>query len=110
MAVIKADQMIDLALKGLLLPGLAIRYRDLPPTRARQGALPLCSSDTGCPRRCGLGETPHDGRPGMDTQVVRDGGLCPKHRSWIAWGVGVAGLMFAALLQLFLLAVTGKTA
>ena len=31
-----------------------------------------------------------------------------QHRPWLAWGVGVIGLMLAALLQIVLLAVTGR--
>lgn len=33
-----------------------------------------------------------------------------RQRSWIAWSIGIAGLVFAALLQVLLLAMTGRTA
>ncbi len=32
-----------------------------------------------------------------------------QHRSWAAWGIGMVGLLFAALLQILLLGFTGRT-
>ncbi len=32
-----------------------------------------------------------------------------QHRSWVAWSVGVAGLLFAGLLQVLMLGMTGRT-
>ncbi len=32
-----------------------------------------------------------------------------QQRSWLAWGIGIVGLIFAALLQVMLLAMTGRT-
>ena len=33
-----------------------------------------------------------------------------RHRPWLAWVVGVGGLLFAALLQTLMLGITGRTA
>ncbi len=109
-AVIKADQMIDLALKGLLLPGLAISIEDPATDEASQVLYRSAHQTQAVPgaavweRRLMMADREWTLRLFVTEAYVQ------KHRSWIAWGVGVAGLMFAALLQLFLLAVTGKTA
>ncbi|WP_295386562.1 hypothetical protein [uncultured Thiodictyon sp.] len=42
--------------------------------------------------------------------VVATEGYRQQHRPWLAWAVGVVGLLFATLLQVLMLGMTGRTA
>lgn len=108
-AVIKVDEMVEIAIKGQLPPGLVIELDD--PTADAAGRV-LYRSDSKA--RMAEGGPVWQGRLMMadrewTLRVFPTEAYLQQHRPWLAWGVGVAGLMFAALIQVLLLAVTGRT-
>jgi CHASE1-domain containing sensor protein len=109
-AVIKIDEMVEIATRGLLAPGLVFSLEDPATDPAMRE---LYRSDSSAASAAG-------DPAWQKTLMMADREWVLKlfvtdayrqaHRSWMAWGIGVAGLMFAALLQMLLLAVTGRTA
>ncbi len=106
--VIKVDQMVEIAIRGKLAPGLVIELDDRAAERDRRS---LFRSDADA--------SPSDGAAVWRTRVMmadRSWDLSIFHteaylnenRPWLAWGVGVVGLMLSALLQMVLLAITGR--
>ena len=109
-AVIKIDEMVEIATRGLLPPGLVFSLEDAdtePALRELYRSAPQAQATTGAPAW-------------QKTLVMADREWTLKlfvmdayrqeHRSWLAWGVSAAGLLFIALLQIFLLTLTGRTA
>jgi signal transduction histidine kinase/CheY-like chemotaxis protein/integral membrane sensor domain MASE1 len=109
-AVIKVDQMVDIAIKNKLAPGLIMEIEDPAaeagyrvlyrsggtPTAAQQQAAwqaPLMMAD----RKWVL-------------RIIPTEAYLQQHRPWLAWVVGVVGLVLAALLQMLMLGVTGRAA
>lgn len=108
-AVIKVDEMVDIAIKEQLAPGLVVEIDDPAAEETRRV---LYRSDRRARAAAGVPVWQTRLKMADREWTLR---LFPtetylrQHRPWIAWGVGVAGLMFAALLQALLLAVTGRT-
>jgi signal transduction histidine kinase len=112
--VIKIDETIEIATRGHIPGGLIFRLTD-----------PLVSPG-------GKGLLYHSANENLDGSLSKPGAnwetqlqmgdrnwiltisatadYRKQHRPWMAWAVGVAGLVFAALLQILMLGMTGRTA
>ncbi len=108
-SVIKVDDMARIAAGDLLPPGLVFRLRD-PQVSGPQGI--LFESDDG--------KSPYNAEYAWQTSlavadrhwtldVFPTAAYLEGHHTMLAWSVGVIGLMFATLLQITLLAMTGRT-
>lgn len=109
-AVIKIEDLVEIATRGQRFPGLVVELDD-PAADAGQRVLYRSDPDFAFA----------EGSPEWSTRltladrewtlrVLPDAGYLQAHRPWMAWAVGVAGLLFGALLQVLLLAVTGRAA
>ncbi len=111
-AVVKVDEMIAIATRDQVPLGLVFTLTDpaAPPGQAlvyRAADGPASPSPSGVPQwqtRLHMGDRQWD----LSVAMTRD--YLVPHRSWLAWGVGVAGLSFATLLQVLMLGMTGRTA
>jgi signal transduction histidine kinase len=112
-AVVKIDEMIDIATKGHIPAGLVIQLID-PMAPDGQGILyrtdPQNTVNNPSTRadfwKIGLRMGDRDWTLSVHTTAS----YRQQHRPWMAWIVGVAGLMFVTLLQILLLGMTGRTA
>ena len=112
-AVVKIDEMIDIATKGHIPAGLLIQLNDSQAPDG-QGILyrtdPQDTLNTPSTRadfwKIGLRMGDRDWTLSVHTTAS----YRQQHRPWMAWIVGVAGLMFVTLLQILLLGMTGRTA
>jgi hypothetical protein len=112
-AVVKIDEMIDIATQGHIPAGLVIQLID-PQAPDGQGILyrsaPQDIVNTPSARddlwKIGLRMGDRDWTLSVHTTTS----YRQQHRPWMAWIVGVAGLMFVTLLQILLLGMTGRTA
>jgi len=113
-AVVKVDEMIDIASRGRVPPGLSFHLTDVD---ASPAAALLYDSAGRVAGPSPIATTPAD----WSTQLRmgdRDWRLAisasedyrQAHRPWLAWAVGVIGLIFATLLQVLMLGMTGRTA
>jgi PAS domain S-box-containing protein len=112
-AVVKIDEMVAIATQGHVPAGLIFRLVD----PQAQGGLSLLYS-SGIP---GADEIAPDrtaspwkgalrmGDRDWELTVYPTEDYWRRHRPWMAWGVGVAGLLFASLLQILMLGMTGRT-
>ncbi len=112
--VLKVDELIDIALKGVVPPGLRVQLRDMHAPAANSL---LYRSDASA-----LEAAPFD--PGTvawskaisiadrswELALVPTDLYGEQGRRWFAWAVGVAGLLFASLLQVLMLGMTGRAA
>lgn len=109
-AVIKVDEMVELATHDHLQPGLVIEIDDPTAEPSKR----ILYRSPGAPATV-------PGAPVWTThllmadrewelRVSATGTHIEQHRPWLAWGTGVIGLLFAALLQMLLLAITGRAA
>ena len=106
-AVVKVDQMVELALHGQLADGLVARLYDAATQQS------WYVSDDRAIR-------PADGRlwqqrldvadRAWQLQVFPSQDYLQRQRPWVAWVVGVVGLLCATLLQVLLLSLTGRAA
>ena len=111
-AVVKVDEMIDIATRGQTPDGLGFHLIDphapqgqrLLYRSAMQGA--AASSTQVANWKTGL----RMGDRNWELAVFTTESYRLRHRPWLAWVVGVAGLMFATLLQTLMLGMTGRTA
>jgi diguanylate cyclase len=113
-AVIKVDEMIDIATRGRVPAGLIFHLSDLTATKDK-GL--LYRSDAPVAGPSPLQEIAADWSTGLRMgdrdwvlSVTATEDYRQQHRPWLAWAVGVVGLVFATLLQVQLLAMTGRTA
>jgi signal transduction histidine kinase/integral membrane sensor domain MASE1 len=112
-AVVKIDEMIDIATKDHIPAGLVIQLID-PMAPDGQGILyrtdPQDTVNNPSTRadfwKIGLRMGDRDWTLSVHTTAS----YRQQHRPWMAWIVGVAGLMFVTLLQILLLGMTGRTA
>ena len=112
-AVVKIDEMIDIATKGHIPAGLVIQLIDSQAPDG-QGILyrtdPQDTVNTPSKRadlwKIGLRMGDRD----WTLSIYTTASYRQQHRPWMAWIVGVAGLMFVTLLQILLLGMTGRTA
>ncbi len=112
--VLKVDQLIDIALKGVVPPGLQVQIRDVhaPATnsllyRSDASALevaPFDAKDIAWSTAIAVADRTWE-LALIPTRVYAEQG-----RRLFAWAVGVAGLLFTSLLQVLMLGMTGRAA
>ncbi|MEI6223691.1 MAG: CHASE domain-containing protein [Deltaproteobacteria bacterium] len=109
-AVIKVDEMMAIATRGHVPAGLAFELVD-PSAPSGTGLLFRSEgwSQTGRGASTWT-KTLGAGNQGWVLSVVITEDHFQAHRPWVAWAVGVVGLLFAALFQVLMLGVTGRTA
>ncbi len=112
-SVVKVDEMIAIATSGRVPAGLLFQLTD--PLASGQAL--LYSSQAGGEGHAVPPDRPADwktrlrmGDHDWELSVYTTENYRRQHRSWIAWIVGVAGLVFATLLQILILGMTGQTA
>jgi len=111
--VIKVDELVQIAIGNQLPEGLVVQLTD-PRAGADRQLLYRSSATT---EHGSEGDANHYGwSTGLmmadrswTLQVYPTPGYLREHRSWFAWGIGVAGLLFSALLQMMMLAMSGRT-
>lgn len=107
--VIKVDEMIEIATKGYIPAGLIVRLVD-PRGPAghnvlyQSGDRPIVSPVAPWRTTLPMGDR------NWELSVYATEEYLSRHRSWLSWAAGVAGLLFAALLQTLMLGMTGRTA
>ncbi|MBL8452821.1 MAG: CHASE domain-containing protein [Zoogloea sp.] len=106
-AVIQLDTLVDTALDGAMPPGLAVSLSD-----ATAGPLTLRShtTDPGAPSRVHWRGNLTAGDRQWHLEIQASDAYLQQNRPWVAWAVGVVGLLFATLLQTLMLGMTGRTA
>ncbi|AUB79747.1 CHASE domain-containing protein [Candidatus Thiodictyon syntrophicum] len=110
--VVKVDELVEIATRGLVPAGLVLRLTD-PAAPVAQGLLYQSQPGDAGPRpQAALhwGTVLRLGDRDWDLSVTPTADYRQQHRPWLAWAVGVAGLMFATLLQVLMLGMTGRTA
>jgi PAS domain S-box-containing protein len=113
-AVVKVDEMVDIATRGRVPAGLVFQLIDLQAPEG-QGLLyrydPQRVGDTlTAAREADWKTTLRMGDRNWGVSVYATESYRQRHRPWLAWAVGVAGLIFAVLLQILMLGMTGRTA
>lgn len=109
-AVIKVDEMIDIALKGLMSPGLIVSIEDLGTDTANQvlyrsdSKTVIAGQEPAWQKRLMMADREWTLKLFVTEAYVQ------QQRSWIAWGVGIVGLLLVGLLQSSMLAMTCRTA
>jgi PAS domain S-box-containing protein len=113
-AVIKLDEMVEIATKGSVPEGLAFELTDpqAPDGRGLLHRSAAWSAEVSRADRAGSAwSTPlRAGDREWLLSVAITEGHRQAHRPWAAWAVGVVGLIFAALFQVLMLATTGRAA
>ncbi len=107
-AVIKVDEMVQIATSGHLPTGLNFCLRDLeaPPDRK---LLYRSDSGTSRPEQNYIWKTNLTMADRIwSLEVFPTAGYLSSHRTWLAWGVGILGLLFVSLFQTMLLAMSGR--
>ncbi|WP_460028517.1 CHASE domain-containing protein [Methyloparacoccus murrellii] len=116
-SVVKVDQMLEIATRGLVPEGLSFRVTDA--REAGPHGLLYRSAATG--DAATPADVRHRDAPEWTTSlhmadrewlltVAADEAYRQHQRPWLAWAVGVVGLLFTALLQILLLGMTGRAA
>ncbi|MBS0345607.1 MAG: CHASE domain-containing protein [Proteobacteria bacterium] len=109
-AIINMDQLVAVAIGDGLPPGLHLELTDPAagpePQRLDRATQPI---DARSARAMWAGKIRAGDRT-WTLQVFADDNYLVLNRPWIAWGVGVVGLLFATLLQTLMLGMTGRTA
>ena len=112
-AVVKVDEMVEIATRGRVPAGLVFQLTD-PHAPEEQGILYHSQRQGASPAPPGRAATWKAGLRMGDREweltVLTTESYRQHHRPWLAWVVGVAGLMFSALLQILMLGMTGRTA
>lgn len=111
-AVVKVDELIDIATRGSVSAGLRFQVSDRQAAKGQE--LVYRSADQGSGDAVSSRATTWNtglrmGDRDWELSVVSTEQYRQQHRSWVAWAVGVAGLLFTALLQALLLGMTGRT-
>ena len=112
-SVVKVDEMVEIATRGHVADGLVFMLTD--PNAPKEKNLIYRSYANSS------GKNPSDRAGSWKTRLRmgdRDWELSvhttetyrQQHRPWMAWAVGVVGLLFAALLQILMLGITGRSA
>lgn len=109
-AVIRIDQMLKIALAGHLPDSLLIELED-PNIPGDQRLLYRTPGGQDSPPSAVSWTTSLQVADRQwSLRVLPTAAYIEQHRPWIAWAVGVIGLLVVALLQILLLAVTGRAA
>ena len=111
--VVRMDQLIALATQGKIPAGLQLQLTETAMPGAEEGVI---YRPDDFPGPSGATRHPGDQWRGHLRVGDRDWHLTlnatpaylRQHRSWAAWGVGMVGLVFAALLQILMLGYTGR--
>ena len=112
--VLKVDQLIDIALKGMVPSGLRLQIRDVhaPAVNSllyRSDANPL-EVEPFSVQEIAWSRTIIVADRTWELALVPTRQYEEQGRRWFAWAVGVAGLLFASLLQVLMLGMTGRAA
>ena len=109
--VLKIDQTIDIATQGYLPEGLAIEVSDpqAPMDRTLLYRSNQEGNDNAATQPSPWQTVLQMGDRTWLLSVHTTSAYQQQHRSWMAWIVGVVGLIFAALLQIMVLGMTGRT-
>ncbi|MCB1909113.1 MAG: PAS domain S-box protein [Rhodocyclaceae bacterium] len=111
-AVIKVDEMVARALAEDVSPDIVLRLSDPDAAAGRQ--LLFESAPPSEIAHDSEGLHWRDELAMMDRrwllEVMPTPGYLAEHRPWIAWGVGVVGLLLATLVQMLILGILGRTA
>ena len=106
--VIKLDEMIEIATKGIRQEHITFRLEDTTAEGERQG---IYSSNTAVQQPL----SPFAWQTNLhmaDRQWTLTVDPAPaylmQHRSWLTWTIGIVSLLIAVLLQMMMLAVTGR--
>lgn len=110
--VIKIDEMVEIATRQAAIPGLILQVDDVPPDGERKRVYrssvattdSALNSDYAWTRRLQMADRV------WEVRVIPTSGYLRQQPHLIALAVGIAGLLLASLLQVLLLATTGKTA
>ncbi len=113
-AVVKVDEMIDTATRGHVPPGLTFQVVDRD-AAAHRNLVYRSDALVDAPARAGAVAADWTAALRMGDRhwivaVQATPAYVRQQRSWLAWGVGVAGLVFATLVQILMLGMTGRTA
>ncbi len=109
-AIVKIDQLVEVAVQPRLPAGLHVELIDPAATGQTRRLDSLRSLSAGQPGPVAWRGPIHFGDREWQLVVFADESYLNVNRSWVAWGVGVAGLLFATLLQILILGMTGRTA
>ncbi len=106
-AVLRLDTLVETAIHGAIPNGLSLSLTDPlagPLTTRRHAAGPIGPSRANWQGHIKVGDRQWQ----LDVQA--SDAYLQQNRPWVAWAVGVVGLLFAALLQTLMLGMTGRTA
>ncbi|MGV8058173.1 MAG: PAS domain S-box protein [Smithellaceae bacterium] len=112
-AVVKIDEMIAIATRNHVPAGLVFQVID---PQALDGRNMLFNSGIQAAGKQQSDRTANwktilnMGDRNWELEVFITKNYRQQHRPWMAWAVGAAGLLFAALLQILMLGMTGQTA
>ena len=112
-AVVKVDELIEIATRGKIPTGLHMQVLDRHAAKGQEllyRSQLSDASDTTLSRMLSWSSQLHMGDREWELSFITTPQYLKQHRSWVAWSVGVGGLLFAALLQTLLLGMTGRTA
>ena len=106
-AVVRLDTLVETAVRGAIPEGLSLALTDPlagPLTTRRHAAGSIGPSRFGWQGSISVGDRVWR----LDIQASDT--YLQQNRPWVAWAVGVVGLLFATLLQTLMLGMTGRTA
>ena len=107
--VIKLEQMVEIAIRDTLIPGLAFRIDDV--AAGRSGKVFRSDGEPLPNRKASILKIPLAmADRTWELTVYPTASYLSAHRPWLAWAAGAIGLMLAALLQVLLLVTTGHAA
>ena len=106
-SVTRIDELIALALRRPLQAGMEFQLID-PSAPVDRQLLYRSAGTTPDPRHVWRTRLPIADRE-WELQVFPTQTYLEQHRPWVAWSIGVAGLLFAGLLQVLMLGMTGRT-
>jgi PAS domain S-box-containing protein len=107
-AVIKLDQLLEMATRDHLPAGLSVRLSD-PGSRGDTPGVDGTAQNSPSARAIWRGPIKLADRQ-WELSVVASDRYLEINRPWVAWAVGVIGLLFASLLQTLMLGMSGRTA
>ena len=107
-AVVKLDQLLEMATRGHMPAGLSVHLSD-PGSRGDMPGADGPPPDAPSARTVWRGPLKLADHQWVLTVAASDRYL-ELNRPWVAWAVGVIGLLFASLLQTLMLGMSGRTA
>ncbi len=107
-AVLKLDQVIEMATWKIKPPDLAMRIIDPVSPEARRAILTPAVDDDLVEKMAWTGSL-HLADRRLEMTLLPNRSYLLAHRPWVAWATGVLGLLVASLLQVLILQSTGRT-